>query len=325
MAITGNASYIPTMNDFDAHWALCNTALAPAVLLVAMPDQTSMTFAVFETLRDSLQTQQTVVQSTLNDQQIARAQIEITKATLLTKFNSFIDLLQAYYQQTKFFPARPKAPGISDGQEHFTRPLIDAMTLWEKVNAAPAPAGVTLPLTLADGTIQSSFASLVSSLQFSYKTEAAAGQNLALARVDRDALQATAYAAMKSYRLAVPPRLAQHPNLVATLPALTPAAGHTPAPVNVSGIFQAPDASKVTYTASTDADLQEYQLRGTVGEHYSEDDAVVVATKQPADPREIVTTFGLTQPGARVALKVFVILNTGNESGSATMVIVRPV
>ena len=94
--------------------------------------------------------------------------------------------------------------------------------------------------------------------------------------------------------------------------------------MNVSGIFQAPDASKVTYAASADGDLQEYQLRGTVGEHYAEDDAVVVASHQPADPREFVTTFGLTQPGAKVALKAFVILTTGNESGSATMVISRP-
>ena len=41
--------------------------------------------------------------------------------------------------------------------------------------------------------------------------------------------------------------------------------------------------------------------------------------------REFVTTFGLALPGARVSLKVFVILDTGNESGSATVVIQRPV
>ena len=40
--------------------------------------------------------------------------------------------------------------------------------------------------------------------------------------------------------------------------------------------------------------------------------------------RRGVTTFGLTQPGARIAPKVFVILNTDNESGSAPMLVERP-
>ena len=87
----------------------------------------------------------------------------------------------------------------------------------------------------------------------------------------------------------------------------------------------APDAAKLVYSASSDADLLEYQLRGTVGPQYREDDAVAVATNGPGAAREFVTTFGLTQPGVRVSFKVFVILNTGNEAGSATVVVQRPV
>ena len=34
--------------------------------------------------------------------------------------------------------------------------------------------------------------------------------------------------------------------------------------------------------------------------------------------------FGLNQPGAEVALKVFVILTTGNEAGSAVLLVQRP-
>ena len=180
-------------------------------------------------------------------------------------------------------------------------------------------------MTLADGTLVGNFSSAVSGLQFAYATLASTEQNLQLARLGRNAIQETAYAAMKAYRLIVPSRLAAHPTLVASLPALTPAPGHTPAPVNVSGVFQAPDAAKVVYSASADPDLLEYELRGTVGPEYHEDDAVLVATNGPGATREFVTTFGLTQPGVRVSLKVYVILNTGNESGSATVVIQRPV
>ena len=230
MAITGNASYIPTMNQFLAHWAQCNTALAPAALVIAMPNKTSMTRAQFDTTRTNLQAQQATVQSALNDQQLARGDIELKKADLLGWLNQFNELIEAYYQETKFYFARPKAPGIGDGQENFTRPMVDAMTLWEKVNLAPAPAGVTLPLTLADGTTQGGFASAVSSLQFAYAAESDAAQLVNLARSDRNEIQDVAYAAMKSYRKAVPPKLALNPSLVETLPALTPANGHTPHP-----------------------------------------------------------------------------------------------
>ena len=51
----------------------------------------------------------------------------------------------------------------------------------------------------------------------------------------------------------------------------------------------------------------------------------VIATNAPGAPQEFVVPFGLNQPGAKVALKVYVILNTGNEAGSAAMFVERPV
>ena len=80
----------------------------------------------------------------------------------------------------------------------------------------------------------------------------------------------------------------------------------------------------MVYTASNDFQLERYELRGTVGDHWSDEDAVLIATNLPGDPREFVTNFGLTQPGAEIALKVFVVLTTGNEAGSAAMLVDRP-
>ena len=70
--------------------------------------------------------------------------------------------------------------------------------------------------------------------------------------------------------------------------------------------------------------LASYQLRGTVGDDYNDGDAVIIATNGPGDAREFVTTFGLNQPDAKVALKLFVILTTDNEAGSAAMFVERP-
>ena len=312
------------MNEFIAHWGQCNTALTPGALTIQLPDNTTMTRAQFTTLRDTVQARQTTVQDRLIDLQVARGVIQLQKEPLIVLLKQFIGKFDAYYRRTAYYDARPKVPNGRDGQTAFTTPLIDAMNLWAKLNAAAAPPGVTLPLVLAGGTTQGSFASLVSALQFAYAAEKDAVQNVTLARANRNLSQATAYAVMKAYRETVPPNLAMYPALVETLPRLSPLPGHTPAPVNASAVFVAPDQARVVYTASEDPALLQYQLRGTVGEDYDEEDAVVLATNTPAEARAFLTDFGLGLPGAQIALKVFVILASGNEAGSAALRIERP-
>ena len=322
---TPNTVFIPLFNDFIAHFEQCNEALAPQSLVIRLPEtNTSYTLAQFTTLRDTVQARQNTVQACRTTQQIARGQINLKKAALLAQFNLFTALLDGYFRNTEFYDARPLAPSFSDGQENFTRPLVDAMILWEEINEGPAPAGVALPLTLGDGTVHGAFASSISALQFAYATEQRKSRGLVLARARRDRVQNTAYEVMKSYREAVPGMLSNFPELVETLPRLTPLPGHTPEAVNAIAIFVAPNQSKVVYDASTDAMLHSYQLRGNVGDDYSDEDAVVIATHSPTDPMEFVVPFGLNQPGATVALKVYVILTTGNEAGSAAMFVERP-
>jgi hypothetical protein len=312
------------MNEFIAHWRQCDEALAPAAFLVRLPDNTTRSQGEFVTWRDLLQTQKNRVQSCLIEQQILRGSIYLKKVALHAQFSEFVSLLDGYFQNTDFYAARPYAPGVNDGPETFTRPLVDMMLLWEKINAGVAPAGLTLPLVLGDGTDQGAFASAVSALQSSYANERSKAQDLILARAKRDRMDAQAYEIMKSYRGAVPGRLTAFPALVETMPRLTPLPGHTPAAVNASTVFETPNTSRVIYDASNDAMLERYELRGTVGDRYVDGDAVVIASHGPNDPREFTTTFGLNQPGAEVALKVFVILTTGNEAGSAAMLVERP-
>ena len=78
------------------------------------------------------------------------------------------------------------------------------------------------------------------------------------------------------------------------------------------------------YAASEEKTIKCYQLRGNVGDAYDEEDAMVLATNAPEAPQGFDVRFGLTQAGARVALKLYVILETGNEAGSETMVVERP-
>lgn len=323
MAITNNASYVPTMNEFLAHWALVDGGLG-ATMTVVTEKGAAVTLVAFEGMRNDLEALSADVIDALNDQEIARGDIDIKKAQMLRWLNEFDGLLDAYWASTAFHNARPKAPGISDGQERFLTPMRDMASLWVKLNAASAPEGITLPLALSDGTLQAAFQTALSALQTAYATEKNAQQDADITRADRDRTKASAYATMKAYRVAVPARCAQLPLLVETMPILTPVPGHTPDPVNASAVFEAPDQARVGYDASEDAMLDHYELRGNPGTAYNEVDAITIATHEPEDAREFLTSFGLTLPGATVALKVYVILTTGNEAGSATMLVTRP-
>jgi hypothetical protein len=325
MPIQGNASYIQTMDEFLAHWQQCNTALGANPLVIAKPGGPATVRAQFDALRTTLIANQTAVQAQLNTQQIARGDINIKKAALLLTFNQFINVIEAYYQGTKFYNAKPLAPGIGEGQENFTNPLVDAMTLWLAINAGEAPAGVTLPVLVGAAVDQGSFASAIATLQISYRDERTAGQAVDLARADRGLTQVSAYDLLKAYRLAVPAKCSQFPTLLATLPKLTPDPGHTPDAVNASATYVAPSTSHVVHDASTDADLSHYELEGTNGDEFNQDDAVFLGRHEPNEANEFTVAFGLTQPGTAVALKVYVVLTTGNRAGSATMVVQRPV
>src|ERR1044071_7340043 len=109
MPITGNASYIPTMNDFIAHWGQCDEALGSS-LGVRLPDNTTRTLPQFTEMRDVLQAQQNTVQARLTSQQIARGNIVLKKIDLLAWFSMFTSLLDGYFQNTDFYAARPYAP-----------------------------------------------------------------------------------------------------------------------------------------------------------------------------------------------------------------------
>jgi len=65
-------------------------------------------------------------------------------------------------------------------------------------------------------------------------------------------------------------------------------------------------------------------LRGNSGTHYDEDDAVTLADHLPGAAPEFVIGWGSVPVGGTRALKVYVINETDNEAGSATMVVTRP-
>jgi len=62
-----------------------------------------------------------------------------------------------------------------------------------------------------------------------------------------------AYAAMKAYREGAENKFVLHPELIESLPRLSPLPGHTPESVNASELLEGANQSKVVYDASTEA------------------------------------------------------------------------
>lgn len=321
MPIHSNASYVPVTNEILSHWTDVNLALPQDKPLVL---KTGLARAGLVTLRNDLQELLDGVQEKLNDVEIASGALLLKKQPALVRLNEFNGVIEAYFGGTALANARPKAPGITEGEEHFTEPLRDMKSLWAKANAQVAPPGLTLPLVLDGGLDLAGFVTFLGELREAFADMQQQEHDLSFERKLRDAKMGVIYESLKLYRLSVPARLPNNVPLLESLPKLTPDAGSTPDSVNASAVFVAPDQSKTVYEASEAGDLAAYELRGNAGPVYKSDDAVVLGNNAPDAPREFVTTFGLTQPGAKVSLVVVVKTTAGHEKASAPMTVTRP-
>lgn len=335
MALSSNSAFIPTANEFLGHWTLVDAALPPAAPFV-LPEEPGVIPPGFNRsglvgLRDVLQSNLDSVQDKLNDLQIASGSIALLKAKVYKRLMLFVDVVDGFYVNTEFFPARPEPSGIGAGEEKFVDPLRDMKSLWTKLNAAPAPAGLTLPLTLNEGTAETplpvtlaQFIDSLNQLKTAYETRASAEQTLKLARGRRDRTMQNIRAVLVSYRAAVAHRIAGNQALLEAVPRVSPEPGHTPNAVTATAVFQAPDTAKVSHAQSDDVDFKEYQLRGAAGPDGDTEDAIVLATHTAQAPADFFTQLGLGSPGGAVSLWVYVITNDGNERGSTRMVVERP-
>ena len=333
MPISSNATFIPTTDEFLAHWAPVNTALAPTPLVL----KGNITLAGLQALRATLVANQADVQAQRNEVQWARNAMTIIRTVLLEALGKFNGIVDGHYTGTIYEDSRPKVPGIGVKLQEFTDPMQDARTLWARLESVAMPSGLTPPLTLpvpvpailtqaASATVNLAiFTNLLTLTQTAHASIKVAEQTLHLARKARDATQKIIYEVLKNYRILAPTRLLNTSILLETMPKLTPDDGHTPDAVNASAVFTAPDKAHIVFAESTDADLDHYELHAVIGADWDTDDAEVIATLPAgASPREFLTDFGLNQPGAAATFSVYVFLKTGNIKGSAPMTITRP-
>ena len=129
---------------------------------------------------------------------------------------------------------------------------------------------------------------------------------------------------MVQYRVGVEGLLGPNHPLTQTLPVITAAAGSTPDPVNLTGVWNAVESqAEFTLTASSNPNLDHYQVRMSIGSTFDAATATVIGNFPPGTT-SFSTTDGLETPGDVASFKLYVVLTTGNEAGSNTVTITRP-
>lgn len=315
--IAGPSTYLPTLDEFLAHWAAVN---ADPLAGTGMVTRDAATRANLLTLRDQLDAANQTVESSLNGKEIDRARVENSKRAMLVRSQELGRRLRGVLPvDSPFLKAMPELPAQTSAQENFLRPLRDMANLWSRVKAAGTD------FELSGDYTDENYKDELENLTTLYGTLATSELDLKLAREKRNALQEAARKILSAYRPAVEGLFPPDSPLVKTIPLIYPPAGHTPEPVNASASYDAAAGEAViTFTESAEAELESYQLRGTPGPDYLTEDEVVLATLPKGAPRSFRTAFSLAQPGTAASFKVYVILTTGNEAGSKAVTVERP-
>lgn len=323
MPISGPSSYPTTTQEFFVHWGLVNTALGVGHPMVL---QGGATVDTLEEYRDDLDGLRDAVTDAGVDRTLAREELNGMIATLQVRLVAFNAWVRANLAGMAYARSLNDAFAVGEGEAAVHQGVRALTRLWTKVNAiATPPEGVTLPLLLAGGYTVAMLETDRLALVALYQALSDAEVDLRLAREMRNDHQDLIYPVLKAYRAKLPTLLPEGHALVASMPVLTPPDGHTPDAVTVSGSWNATThQAELTWGESSDADLREYQVRGVSGDEYIGDDESLLATVPAGGARTLATDFALGTPGLTTSFKVYVVLDTGRERGSAVVVVHRP-
>ena len=321
MPITGPSSYVPTIDEFLAHWLAVNNALGAAGPMV-LPH--GGTIVILTGFRGQLDGYRASVKNKQNVEEIARGALEIQRTELMKRLGQFNRKVRGSLSHTAFAAALPQVPSITAAPAVLIEELDDMESLWVKINAATIP-GFTGPLLLLDGYALATFTTALTAFRAAVKAWSDAVEDLQLEREQRNDVQDLAHAILSEYRPAVEGNFDPTHALVATIPKIAPEPGSTPDPVTANGQWiDSLGMAKITFPESLDANLLRYELRMCAGANYTTDNEVVVGSILPGAPREFVTADGLPSPGSVATYKVYVITTTLNERGSNTVSVTRP-
>lgn len=316
-------NYLNKADEFTGHWTAVNTALSPSpIVLPNNYNQAGMT--ADRTALANLITASITAANNLGTQAAARDALRGPLAERIRQFNA---LVRGTFPGTGYVRDLPKVPSITSGDAVWMQTMADVDNIWTTINAiTPVPIGLTIPMVLPGGYTKANFNTDQAALNAAFTGVVNTTRLLKEALRTRNVAQLALETRYRQYRLQVQGRFAKGSPLLASLPSLTPPAGHAPAAVNISAVWNAGLVKAVvTYSASTDTQLAEYELRACLGgTKYDTDTEVVVDSHAAGDVTPFQTDIGLLSSGSKVFFKVYVITTTGREKGSKSVSVTRP-
>ncbi len=324
MPLSGPSSFVPTIDQFLAHWVHVDAQLGAGnemILKIGSANETeNVNRATLAALRSDLDAAQDLVQSSLNGLEFARGKVTLGKASLLP-------LAQAYGRKVRglfppgspFLGMTPEMPETSSSQEAFLRPMRDIVDAWQRIE--DADDSFTLP---PDSTTRAIFTAKVEQLATDWQALNSRQMDYGYELDKRNALQTRAEDILGRYRVTVESLFAPEDPLVVSIPRLRPLPGHTPDAVTLTAVWDAAvGKARLTWTASGEPKLAFYQVRMSPTEIYDATAERIIDTL-PVGTTEYLTTEGLTAAGAKASFKIYVVLDTDNEKGSDAVAVTRP-
>jgi len=311
MPFSGPSSYLPTIDDFIAHWTDVDAALAPGNLTLAG----GYDLAALESDRDDLSDEITQLVAAINEQESARTSRDNSKTALRERMRQLGAYINGVLAGSHYVGRVPDLIPFGANEGRWIVVMRDHVDIWTDINASP-PAGFTPPLVLNGPYTLANFVTDTTALETTFQALSNADNDVNRERDERDAIYLRVREQLVRYRAAVAGLFpANHP-LVLSLPRLTPLPGHTPDAVVLSGVWNGETKlAELSWTASDDPDLDHYEVRRSPVLPYDTDVELAVA-HVPAGTLEHATDAGLENPSDQTSFKVYVVLNTSNERGS---------
>ena len=219
----------------------------------------------------------------------------------------------------------PTLPGINEALDSFLKTLRVANDRWIQINEAGTDVPYFAPPMSVKGVTQIQFQASIDLLEATGKELETAENALPGERAKRDNQADAVYQVETAYRKKV---LADFPDdspALETLPTLQLAnRGYTPEPVKLSGVYNATSGQgDLSWTASTDVNLDHYNVKISAGPRYKDADANLLATLMPGTLSFKIPAQYL-QPGATICAVVDVVLDDDHERQSNSVVMTVP-
>ncbi len=318
MPFNGPSSYLPTTDEFIGHWTDVNVELTPDLILAG-----PYALADLQADRDALSDAITALVEGINDVEGHRTDRDNQKLSIKERQRQLDSFIRGFLASSSYVGRIPEAIDMLANPGKWLISMRDHRNIWTDIHATP-PAGFTPPLLLAGGYTLATFTTDIAALETTFESLSLTEQDVDRLLDERDALYLAIRAQLVLYREAVLGSFAEDHPLVLSLPRLDPLPGHTPDPVVLTGVWnQTISMADLSWTASADADLASYQVRRNGNTPYNSNLEQVVETLPPGT-LVLSTNEGFSGPGASMGYKVYVVLNTSNESGSNAVTVVGP-